>query len=198
MDLQTDNQSDIDGKNLNYAKRNVDANNLSSRIRLLKTDHDGPLLPLDRLGIEHADFTICNPPFYASKEAMQAANAAKEKPPSAVCTGADIEMITDGGDAGYVIRMIAESAKLRERIQWYSSMLGKLESVNLVVDSLRGMEITNYAVASLRAGNKTNRWAIAWSFGDMKPANVSVLLKWEECGIQWSQNLSLIHIDQDR
>ncbi len=96
----------------------------------------------------------------------------KEKGPSAVCTGAAVEMVTEGGDLGFVLRMIEESEKLKERVQWYSSMLGKLSSVNEVVNRLKEKGIGNWAVTCLMAGKVTRRWVVAWSFGDLRPRNV--------------------------
>ena len=43
---------DIDGKSLQFARQNVQANNLHERIKLLQTKSDGPLLPLDIMGFE--------------------------------------------------------------------------------------------------------------------------------------------------
>jgi 23S rRNA (adenine1618-N6)-methyltransferase len=43
---------DIDGKSLQFARQNVQANNLHERIKLLQTKPDGPLLPLDIMGFE--------------------------------------------------------------------------------------------------------------------------------------------------
>jgi tRNA G37 N-methylase Trm5 len=43
---------DTDEKSLQYAKVNVGLNKLTSRIKLLKTDPDGPLIPLDAIGCE--------------------------------------------------------------------------------------------------------------------------------------------------
>jgi 23S rRNA (adenine1618-N6)-methyltransferase len=36
---------------------------------------------------------------------------------------------------------------------------------------LREHGATNFAVTNLKAGHKTRRWAVAWSFGDLRPAN---------------------------
>lgn len=71
-------------------------------------------------------------------------------------------------------RMIDESKVLKERCQWYTSMLGKYSSVEIVVGNLRGAGVDNWAVKDLVQGNKTRRWAVAWSWGDMRPSNVSV------------------------
>lgn len=81
-------------------------------------------------------------------------------------------MITEGGDLGFVTRTVEESIRLRSRVQWYSSMLGKLASAQAVVKKLKDVGISNWAVTNLQAGNVTRRWAVAWSYDDMRPSNV--------------------------
>lgn len=70
-------------------------------------------------------------------------------------------------------RMIDESKALKERCSWYTSMLGKYSSVEIVVGNLRGAGVDNWAVKDLVQGSKTKRWAVAWSWGAMRPSNVS-------------------------
>jgi 23S rRNA (adenine1618-N6)-methyltransferase len=163
--------TELDEKNFEFARRNVEANHLGSRIRVARALAADDILPLERLGIASADFTMCNPPFFHSKEDMLGAWA-KEKPPSAVCTGAPVEMITEGGDAGFVIRMMVESQRLGSRVQWYTSMLGKLSSLSATVGKLKDLECSNWAVGCLNTGGKTRRWVIGWSWHDARPRNV--------------------------
>lgn len=85
-------------------------------------------------------------------------------------------MITPGGEVAFVTRMIDESLRLRDRVQWYTSMLGALSSVAPLVETLQRHGNHNYAVTELVQGNKTKRWAIAWSWGDMRPSMVCCLL----------------------
>lgn len=163
---------DIDAHSLQYAQGNVEANNLTKRIRLSRSENaDAPLLPLEKLGLEELDFCMTNPPFYSSQEDMLDSYGAKVASPSAICTGAENEMICPDGDVGFVSRIIAESLQLRERVQWYSAMLGKLGSLQAVVEKLKKEGITNWAVTCLQAGRKTKRWAVAWSFQDYRPRN---------------------------
>ena len=81
-------------------------------------------------------------------------------------------MITPGGEVGFVGRMINESKDLRERCQWYTSMLGKASSVEFVVQKIRDAGVDNWAVTDLIQGNKTKRWAVAWSWGSLRPSEV--------------------------
>ncbi|KAF2664076.1 hypothetical protein BT63DRAFT_460377 [Microthyrium microscopicum] len=162
--------TDIDQTNLDYAQKNISLNELGPRIRLLKTNELDRLFPLAKLNVQQADFTMCNPPFFASRSEMLATHE-KGTPPSAVCTGAEVEMITEGGDAAYVCRMVVESKELGTKVQWYTSMLGKLSSVSEVVAQLKKLECQNWAVNTLRTHGKTKRWVVGWSWGDLRPRN---------------------------
>ncbi|KAL9103040.1 MAG: hypothetical protein Q9163_001870 [Psora crenata] len=161
--------TDIDPKNLEYAKRNVLQNKLETRIRPVQTKPTNPLIPLDTLGLGRIDFTMCNPPFYASSADLVASAASKSRPPHSACTGADVEMVTPGGEVAFVSRMIDESKGLGERCMWYTSMLGKSSSVEAVVQRIRAAGMDNWAVKDLVQGSKTRRWAVAWSWGSLRP-----------------------------
>ncbi len=112
---------------------------------------------------------MCNPPFYESKADMLTSAASKQRPPLTACTGSENEMVTPGGEVGFVSRMIDESLVLRDRVQWYTSMLGKFSSVAILVQKLRDHGIDNYAVTEFVQGTKTRRWGVAWSFDDLRP-----------------------------
>lgn len=167
--------TEMDEKSFSYAVKNVEANDLTSRIKVVRISPLEGILPLDRHNIKGADFTMCNPPFYDS-EAEMLKTFDKNEAPSAVCTGADCEMITEGGDAGFVINMVNESKVLGTRIQWYTSMLGKLSSVSMVTQRIKELGCTNWAVGCLNTGGKTKRWVVGWSWGDMRPSSVSQLM----------------------
>ncbi|KAG5922682.1 hypothetical protein E4U53_003673, partial [Claviceps sorghi] len=132
---------------------------------------DGPLIPLDEPGIPSTiDFTMTNPPFYESEEEMLRSAKQKQRPPYSACTGSTTEMVTHGGELAFVRRIFAESMLLRGRVQWYTAMFGFLSSVTAFVETLRGEKVGNYAVTEFLQGNKTRRWAVAWSFRAMRPA----------------------------
>lgn len=112
---------------------------------------------------------MCNPPFYESKADMLASATAKQRPAFTACTGSETEMITPGGEVAFVGKIIDESLVLGERVQWYTSLLGKLSSVTTIVRKLKENGVENYAVTEFIQGSKTRRWGIAWSFGDLRP-----------------------------
>ena len=84
-----------------------------------------------------------------------------------------MEMVTRGGEVTFVSRMIEESLQLRDSVQWYSSMFGKATSVTAIIEKLMEAGNTNWAVTEFVQGNKTRRWAVAWSWEDLRPSMVS-------------------------
>ncbi|KAJ6443183.1 S-adenosyl-L-methionine dependent methyltransferase, predicted [Purpureocillium lavendulum] len=162
--------TDTDAESIAWARKNVQLNDLSSRITVSQRDPSSPLLPLDDLNLASLDFCMTNPPFYASEADMLASAALKSRPPRTACTGSPTEMVTPGGEVGFVFRVVDESLALRGRVRWYTAMLGFLSSVGDVVARLRGAGVDNFAVTEFVQGNKTRRWAVAWSFAPMRPA----------------------------
>ncbi|GBE83680.1 Putative methyltransferase-like protein [Sparassis crispa] len=170
--------TDVDDHSLQCARLNVQQNNLQDRITVVQSDPAGPVIlslfpnctPEKVESTETSDmdfeFIMCNPPFYSSREDILHSAEAKEFEPTSVCTGADVEMITPGGEAAFVRKIVNESLTLKTRCRWYTSMLGKMSSLTDVVALLREKNIANYACTEFVQG-QTRRWAIAWSFGDV-------------------------------
>ncbi|KAI0752971.1 hypothetical protein C8Q80DRAFT_487656 [Daedaleopsis nitida] len=158
--------TEIDEVSIENAQRIVSVNGLENVITVVRADPTGPVfLPLLHSDPQY-DFTMCNPPFYSSRDEVIQSAEAKEFEPNAVCTGADVEMITPGGEAAFVAKMVQESLALRDRCRWFTSMLGKMSSLTHIVQLLRQHKIDNYAITELVQG-QTRRWVIAWSFGNV-------------------------------
>lgn len=85
-------------------------------------------------------------------------------------------MVTEGGEVAFISRMVEESIRLRDAVQWYSSMFGKSSSVTVIIEKLMDSGNTNWAVTEFVQGNKTRRWAVAWSWEDLRPTMVSNIL----------------------
>ncbi|EXJ70994.1 uncharacterized protein A1O5_05987 [Cladophialophora psammophila CBS 110553] len=167
--------TEIDEKNREYAQRNILANKLQARIRLIDTDDKGDrLIPTGQLQrFDRIDILLTNPPFYPSTQSLLDSAHQKSRPPNSSCTGSTVEMITPGGEIGFVSKIIAESLlpANKRKIQWFSAMLGKLSSVGAVVEHLRESGSGNYTVAEFVQGQRTRRWCVAWSWMGYRPAN---------------------------
>lgn len=142
---------------------------------------------------------MTNPPFYTSAEELISLAQNKSRPPNSACTGAPVEMIypapvrtaqqskdsnlvNEGGEVGFVGKIITESLhpELKTKIQWFSSMLGKLSSVSIIIGKLRDVGCKNYAVGEfvnrkerdkVSSGGRTStrRWVVAWSWMSFRP-----------------------------
>ncbi|KAI6105839.1 hypothetical protein F5141DRAFT_151927 [Pisolithus sp. B1] len=164
--------TDVDRDSLISARENVELNRLSDRVLITETSPSKPLLfPLEEDTTSTYDFTMCNPPFYSSVEEMTQSAETKEFGPNAICTGAEVEMITPA------------------RCRWYTSMLGKMISLHEIVSLLRGHQVDNYAITEFVQG-QTRRWAIAWSFGTRRLPDVSTLIV-SLCLPTWSNSRRL-------
>ncbi|KAF3767237.1 hypothetical protein M406DRAFT_39337 [Cryphonectria parasitica EP155] len=161
--------TDIDADNLKHAIKNVALNSFEDRIRIVSRKPEDLLIPLEELNLSHIDFVMTNPPFYQSEAEMLKSAAKKSRPPHSACTGAPVEMVCDGGEVAFVSRILEESLVLKDRVQWYTSMFGMVSSLEVMVEKVRERGINNYAVMEFLQGNKTRRWALAWSFGPMRP-----------------------------
>lgn len=161
---------DVDPENLKHAERNVQINHLQSRVQVLPRKLTDPLVPLGDLKRDRIDFVMTNPPFYESEEEMLKSAASKARPPNSACTGAPVEMVCAGGEVAFVGRILDESLRLKERVQWYTSMFGMVSSLEIMVQKLKEHRVDNYAVTEFVQGKKTRRWAVAWSFGPMRPS----------------------------
>lgn len=118
-------------------------------------------------------FTMCNPPFFASADDVAASRALKSASPSAAPTAAINEEVTEGGEEEFIGRMIDESAHpdARGRVGWYTSLVGRYESLRSLVPRVRAVT-DNYYVVSLRQAS-TARWVLIWGFGAERLPDVS-------------------------
>jgi len=164
--------SDVDAVAIGAAKRIVDANALSAAIefRLQKSPQkifEGILTPDDRF-----DFVLCNPPFHASARAAEAGSARKWKNLGRKNTGANpklnfggqaAELWCEGGEAGFVSRMVAESARFQKQASWFSALVSREESLPEIYAALREAHARKVETIAMAQGQKKSR-IVAWHF----------------------------------
>ncbi|MGH0153048.1 UNVERIFIED_CONTAM: hypothetical protein FKN15_023974 [Acipenser sinensis] len=132
--------TEVDDMCYNYAKKNVEQNNLSELIKVVKVPQKTLLMDAlkEESGIVY-DFCMCNPPFFANQLEAKGVNSrsARRPPPSSVNTGGVTEIMAEGGELEFVKRIIHDSLQLQRRLRWYSCMLGKKCSLAPLKEELR-------------------------------------------------------------
>lgn len=122
-------------------------------------ESENPELPV------HVDFTMCNPPFYESLSELDRLKGQKLTPiPGSVLKARNHELVTSGGEVCFVSRMIDESMSASAstsilaststsvstasvtRATWFTSMVGRKSSLVTLVEKLKQLGITNYAI----------------------------------------------------
>ena len=171
--------TESDEESLSFARRNVEANGFGDAITVLgPMGLNGPLIPLGKkmsheeesAAVAEFDFLMTNPPFYSSEQELISLGEKKARPPNSACTGVPTEMVCPGGEVGFVSRIFKESLVHGSTIRWYTSMLGKLESLDALVQMFHEHNVDNYAIGELVQGKRTKRWVVAWSFNAMRPS----------------------------
>ncbi|KAL1503068.1 hypothetical protein AB1Y20_011134 [Prymnesium parvum] len=161
--------TEIDALSVQAARENVARNGWEDRIEVravapaaAHSEGTAPAASPLLVGVlregETAHFVMCNPPFFDEAEVP--------KPRAdgvAGCTAARTEQFTPGGEVGFVSRMIGESLQLRDRVTWYTSLVGRKASLAPLLRELRRARATHVRTTELAQG-RTSRWAVAWSF----------------------------------
>jgi 23S rRNA (adenine1618-N6)-methyltransferase len=132
-------------------------------------------------------FSMCNPPFHSnqhaalagtqrknnnlskhqqrrnSKSPLQSTIASKNTPDALNFAGKANELWCDGGELGFIQRMISESVEYKNQIMWFTSLVSKKESLVAIKKALNGAKATTIKVIEMEQGNKVSR-IIAWRF----------------------------------
>ncbi|CAK9865043.1 unnamed protein product [Sphagnum jensenii] len=128
---------------------------VSSSEAVVDTKHAAILVGVVKEG-ERFDFCMCNPPFFTS---MAEANAN----PRTACGGTEAEMVYPGGEEVFVARMIEDSATLKHKIHWYTTMIGRKLSLKVLTAKLWTLGVAAVRTTEFVQGH-TSRWGLAWSF----------------------------------
>lgn len=160
--------TEVDDICFDYAKKNVEQNNMSDLIKVVKVPKKTLLMDALKEETEIVyDFCMCNPPFFANQMEAKGVNSrnSRRPPPSSVNTGGVTEIMAEGGELEFVKRIIHDSLQLKKRLRWYSCMLGKKCSLTPLKEELRKQGVSKVTHTEFCQG-RTMRWALAWSFYD--------------------------------
>jgi 23S rRNA (adenine1618-N6)-methyltransferase len=120
-------------------------------------------------------FTICNPPFHASKDEANKGTLRKIKnledkkviQPKLNFGGQNNELWCDGGEIAFITQMIYESAKHSKQCFWFTTLVSKKENLLKIYKILKKVNAAYIRTINMSQGQKTSR-IVAWTFLDQK------------------------------
>lgn len=120
-------------------------------------------------------FTICNPPFHNSKDEATKSSIRKvnnlqsrsfeerTKNPILNFGGQNTELWCEGGEIGFIIQMIYESAKYPMQVLWFTTLVSKKENLSRIYKTLSKVSPIEIKTIDLSQGQKISR-IVAWTF----------------------------------
>ncbi len=161
--------ADIHLKAVNAAQANVDAtNDLQNKIEIRHQSNNALIFEGIIYPKEYYDFTMCNPPFHASKETAEKGtirklrNLKQSESLTLNFGGQANELWCNGGEALFIKRMIKQSVAFKTQVGWFTSLVSKKENLAKIykqLDKLKAMHKT----IKMEQGNKQSRF-VAWRF----------------------------------
>ncbi|MGZ3763537.1 MAG: 23S rRNA (adenine(1618)-N(6))-methyltransferase RlmF [Mucilaginibacter sp.] len=119
---------------------------------------------------EGFDITICNPPFHASLQEAQISAATKwkklgiSKQNAALNFGGQkAELWCYGGEAGFIRRMVEQSALAAQQCLWFSTLVSKKDTLPVIYKELKKVNALDVKTISMTHGQKVSR-IVAWTF----------------------------------
>lgn len=157
---------DVDDTSVAFAKKNTLKND---DIEIRHQIDKGNILKGVILEGENYDFTMCNPPFYASEEEAVRANSTKQRK---LGTREEIrnfgghahELWCNGGEALFIKRMIKESVAFKKQVGWFTCLLSRKQNLIKPLKQLNKLK-AEVRVVEMTTGNKESRF-VAWRFKD--------------------------------
>lgn len=161
--------SDIQLEAVNAAKHNVSlTENLSNYIDIRHQTNPANIFEGIIKPEEHYHFTMCNPPFHASKEEaikgtkLKLKNLKKDGATTLNFGGQANELWCNGGESLFIKRMIKQSVSFKDQVEWFTTLVSKKEHVTKLLKQLDKLNVT-HKIIDMSQGNKKSR-ILAWTF----------------------------------
>ncbi|UYZ63818.1 23S rRNA (adenine(1618)-N(6))-methyltransferase RlmF [Hymenobacter weizhouensis] len=133
---------------------------------------------------EEFDLTICNPPFHASAAEAEAGNRRKTRnlgyakaAPVLNFGGQPQELWCQGGEEGFMRRMVAESVPLAGRVLWFSSLISRKETLPSAHYFLQQAGAVEVRTIDMTQGQKASR-LVAWTFQNAEQRQAWAARRW--------------------
>ncbi len=165
--------TDIDAIALNSAKEMVAMNKgfADNIIFRLQTNKANIFKGIVKQG-EGFELTMCNPPFHSSLQEVQNSAAAKwnklgkdKQAASLNFGGRNNELWCYGGEAGFIRKMVEQSALVAQQCLWFSTLVSKKDTLPIIYKALKALKAVEVKTIHMQHGQKTSR-IVAWTFFD--------------------------------
>lgn len=162
---------DINQTALNNAQQIIEKNNgLAEAIHLRWQPSSVNIFHGIILPSESFTLTMCNPPFHASQADAQAGtvrkwkNLGKTQPKNTLNFGGNqAELYCEGGEAGFIQRMITESVSYQQQVGWFTTLVSKAEHLPKIYQLLKQANALEVVTLAMAQGQKQSR-IVAWRF----------------------------------
>ncbi|GAB2786709.1 23S rRNA (adenine1618-N6)-methyltransferase [Hymenobacter luteus] len=182
--------SEVDAVALRAAKSMVAVNPvLAGRVDLRLQSHKENIFAGIVKPREEFDLVICNPPFHTSAADAAAGSRrkgrnlgyAKTKAPEPLLNfgGQSTELWCEGGEEGFLKRMVAQSVPLATQVLWFSSLISKKETLRSAHYFLGQTAATEVKVLDMTQGQKVSR-VVAWTFQDEAQRQAWAQRRWKQ------------------
>jgi 23S rRNA (adenine1618-N6)-methyltransferase len=164
--------TDVDATAIQAAKKNASLNpSVSGLIDCRLQTNSAHIFKGVIKPTEFFDITMCNPPFHASLKEAQAGTVKKWKnldrsrqaPALLNFGGQKGELWYNGGEAGFISRMIEESAFIPHQCYWFTTLVSKKENLEGIYRALRRAKAVEVKTIPMSQGQKVSR-IVAWTF----------------------------------
>ena len=178
--------SDIDPAAIGSASTIIEKNpSLQGKIELRLQQNPADIFRGIIQNNEHFDLTICNPPFHSSMAEAKAGTLRKLSNlknkkiarPTLNFGGQNSELWCEGGEEGFVNKMVRQSREFADSCFWFSTLISKESSLRSVYEVLRKAEAVEVKTIPIGQGNKTGR-IVAWTFLTFEEQEIWVNKRW--------------------
>lgn len=163
--------SEIDQLAIRSARNIIEANGLAKFITIRKQNSAKSIFKDIIHRDEKFDLSMCNPPFHSSMKAAAEGtgrkwkNLGKDKKDSELLNfgGKNAELWCEGGEQGFLLQMISESAEYAGSVKWFTSLVSKKESLAACYKVLERFKPSEIRTIVMKQGQKQSR-ILAWSW----------------------------------
>ncbi|NJB69955.1 23S rRNA (adenine1618-N6)-methyltransferase [Saonia flava] len=161
--------ADIDQTAVVSARNNVGLNHeLINKIEIRHQPNNADIFNGIIQPKEYFHFTLCNPPFHASKEEASKGSLQKLKNLKGSSAlelnfgGQANELWCNGGEALFIKRMIKQSVAFAKQVGFFTCLVSKSDNLPKIKKQLNKLK-ASYSIIPMEQGNKKSR-IVVWTF----------------------------------